>query len=236
MNETRSTELKKFAQRLGVEFSDISRLDLALTHTSYAKERGVEHSERLEFLGDAVLELATSTYIFERFPTMPEGVMTRTRASVVCSATLAKLAKGLGIGKMLLLSHGEEQSGGRMRTSILEDAFEAVIGAIYIDQGWDAARDYVWRQLKDEFALIDNNAGLRDYKSLLQEFVQQSPDGKVVYELLDATGPDHAKVFDMAVLVDGKRLGLGRGNSKKEAEQHAAQIALAKLQKQMIKE
>ena len=230
----RERELSAFAARLGVTFNDLELLDTALTHTSYAKEKGrsVSHNERLEFLGDAVLELSVSTYLFSNFPDMPEGVLTRTRASIVCSETLAKLANKSGFGKMLLLGHGEDQNGGRERVSILEDAFEAVIGAIYIDQGWEVARDYVWQQLRGEFAEVRHGGNdVRDYKSLLQELVQQKPAGQIAYELLSATGPDHAKTFRMAVIVDGKNSGIGTGHSKKEAEQNAAKIALAARQK-----
>ena len=225
----RQRELAAFAERLGVDFADLGHLNTALTHTSYAKEksRTAEHNERLEFLGDAVLELSVSSYLFQNFPNMEEGVLTKTRAGIVCSESLAKLATELGMGKMLLLGHGEDQNGGRGRISILEDAFEAVIGAIYVDRGWEVARDYVWRQLAGEFAAIKQGGSeSKDYKSLLQELVQQNPDGQVSYELMDATGPDHAKTFTMAVIVGGARIGIGVGHSKKAAEQNAAQQAL----------
>ena len=225
----RKRELIAFAERLGVTFNNLAYLDTALTHTSYAKEKGrsIKHNERLEFLGDAVLELSVSSYLFANFPDMPEGVLTRTRASIVCAGTLSKLANRLGFGQMLLLGRGEEQNGGRERVSILEDAFESVIGAIYVDQGWEVAREYVWRQLQDEFSEVKHGGNdVRDYKSLLQELVQQHPSGQVTYELLSATGPDHAKTFKMAVVIDGKNSGIGIGHSKKEAEQNAAKIAL----------
>lgn len=231
MTEARERELRQFAKRLGVEFNDIGLLDTALTHTSYAKEKGrsVAHNERMEFLGDAVLELSASSYLYEHFSDMPEGVLTKTRAGIVCAATLSRLATELGFGKMLRLGHGEEQCGGRTRISILEDAFEAVIGAIYVDCGWETARDYVHRQLKEEFLRVERGDDLKDYKSLLQELVQQRPDHHVNYELLSEAGPDHAKIFDMAVLIDGKVCGTGRGKSKKEAQQQAARVALEKI-------
>ena len=232
MDKDRRKALQRFAKALGVTFGDWDLLNQALTHTSYAKERGAAHNERLEYLGDAVLELAASTFIFNHFPKMTEGMMTRTRAAVVCSATLSTIAERNGFGDMLLLSHGEEKSGGRSRISILEDAFEAVVGAIYVDKGWATACDFVWRQLADEFAQVGNEGILFDYKSSLQELVQQQPGGIVEYEMLSSTGPDHAKTFEMTVLVNGKPIANGKGGSKKIAEQQAAQIALKKLQKQ----
>ena len=227
----RKGELLALAQRLGVTFHDIGLLHTALVHTSYANEAQgrVAHNERLEFLGDAVLELASSTYLYEHFPEMPEGELTKTRASIVCSATLAKIAARLGLGEYLLLGHGEEMSGGRARTTNLEDAFEAVLGAIYLDQGWEAARDYALRQLAPEFEQVRHGENLQDYKTLLQELVQKTPGSTIAYELLEATGPDHAKHYRYAVVIDGKTCGEGEGSSKKEAEQQAAQRALAKF-------
>lgn len=229
--EARRQQLLALSERLGVTFHDIALLDQALTHTSYANEskRNTAHNERLEFLGDAVLELASSTYLYEHFPEMPEGELTKTRASIVCSATLAKIAARLGLGEYLLLGHGEEISGGRERTTNLEDSFEAVLGAIYLDQGWEVARDYALRQLAPEFDQVRHGENLQDYKTLLQELVQKTPGSTIAYELLEATGPDHAKHYRYAVVIDGKTCGEGEGSSKKEAEQQAAQRALAKF-------
>lgn len=229
----RKGELLALAQRLGVTFHDIGLLHTALIHTSYANEAQgrVAHNERLEFLGDAVLELASSTYLYTHFPTLPEGELTKTRASIVCSAALAKIAARLGLGEYLLLGHGEEMSGGRARTTNLEDAFEAVLGAIYLDQGWEAARDYALRQLAPEFDQVRHGENLQDYKTLLQELVQKTPGSTIAYELLEATGPDHAKHYRYAVVIDGKTCGEGEGSSKKEAEQQAARMALARQKK-----
>ena len=225
--------LLALAQRLGVTFHDIGLLHTALIHTSYANEAQgrVAHNERLEFLGDAVLELASSTYLYTHFPTLPEGELTKTRASIVCSAALAKIAARLGLGEYLLLGHGEEMSGGRARTTNLEDAFEAVLGAIYLDQGWETARDYALRQLAPEFDQVRHGENLQDYKTLLQELVQKTPGSTIAYELLEATGPDHAKHYRYAVVIDGKTCGEGEGSSKKEAEQQAARMALARQKK-----
>ena len=229
----RKGELLALAQRLGVTFHDIGLLHTALIHTSYANEAQgrVAHNERLESLGDAVLELASSTYLYTHFPTLPEGELTKTRASIVCSAALAKIAARLGLGEYLLLGHGEEMSGGRARTTNLEDAFEAVLGAIYLDQGWETARDYALRQLAPEFDQVRHGENLQDYKTLLQELVQKTPGSTIAYELLEATGPDHAKHYRYAVVIDGKTCGEGEGSSKKEAEQQAARMALARQKK-----
>ena len=229
----RKGELLALAQRLGVTFHDIGLLHTALIHTSYANEAQgrVAHNERLEFLGDAVLELASSTYLYTHFPTLPEGELTKTRASIVCSAALAKIAARLGLGEYLLLGHGEEMSGGRARTTNLEDAFEAVLGAIYLDQDWETARDYALRQLAPEFDQVRHGENLQDYKTLLQELVQKTPGSTIAYELLEATGPDHAKHYRYAVVIDGKTCGEGEGSSKKEAEQQAARMALARQKK-----
>ena len=229
----RKGELLALAQRLGVTFHDIGLLHTALVHTSYANEAQgrVAHNERLEFLGDAVLELASSTYLYTHFPRLPEGELTKTRASIVCSAALAKIAARLGLGEYLLLGHGEEMSGGRARTPNLEDAFEAVLGAIYLDQGWETARDYALRQLAPEFDQVRHGENLQDYKTLLQELVQKTPGSTIAYELLEATGPDHAKHYRYAVVINGKTCGEGEGSSKKEAEQQAARMALARQKK-----
>ena len=231
MSERRRSQLKELEGRMKVSFKDIRLLDTALTHTSYANERKqrVSNNERMEFLGDAVLELASSTYLFESFPLLSEGKLTRTRASIVCQDTLARLAETLGIGECLLLGHGEELCGGRERVTNLEDAFEAVIGAVYLDQGWEAAREYVLSQLKPEFAKAERGENLQDYKTLLQEMVQKDPNAVISYELLRESGPDHAKLFEVAVCINGSCLGEGRGHRKKEAEQRAAQIALKKI-------
>ena len=231
LNGGRRQQLLTLSERLGVKFHDIGLLDQALTHTSYANEskRNTAHNERLEFLGDAVLELASSTYLYAHFPEMPEGQLTKTRASIVCSATLAKLAAGLHLGDYLLLGHGEEMGGGRTRQTNLEDTFESVIGAVYLDRGWDVAKDYVMRQLAPEFEKASRGAILKDYKTILQERVYQKEGQSVAYELVEEIGPDHDKSFTFQVRITGKVMGQGTGHSKKEAEQQAAREALARL-------
>ena len=232
LSAKRRGELSELAARLGVEFADLTLLHQALIHSSYAneaKEKNIVHNERLEFLGDAVLELASSTYLYMHFPQMPEGQLTKTRASIVCSTSLAELARTLHLGDYLLLGHGEEMSGGRDRQTNLEDVFEAVIGAIYLDQGWDTAKDYVVRQLMPLFKQVEQGAILKDYKTILQELVYQDASQNVSYELVGTSGPDHDKTFMFNVLITGKVMGTGTGRSKKEAEQQAAKEALAKI-------
>ncbi|MBR4695431.1 MAG: ribonuclease III [Selenomonadaceae bacterium] len=234
ISEERRNRLLQLSCRMQVQFRDIGLLDTALTHTSYANEarKHIGHNERMEFLGDAVLELASSTYLYEHFPNLSEGELTKTRASIVCSTTLARLARGLGLGDCLLLGHGEEQGGGRTRTSNLEDAFEAVIGAVYLDQGWETARAYVFRQLVEEFRKVEQGGAMQDYKTVLQELVQRHAGNQVLYELMGAKGPDHDKEFFFAVRINGEVYGQGHGRSKKEAEQHAAREALARMRKE----
>ena len=231
IDEERKAELLKFSKILGVEFNNIELLNIALTHTSYAneKEKQISDNEKLEFLGDAVLELASSTYLYKNFKELSEGDLTKTRASIVCQDTLSRLARKLNLGDRILLGRGEEASGGRERDSTLEDAFEAIIGAIYLDQGWPTAMDYVIRQLASEFENARNGSNRRDYKTVLQEVVQQNPLQKINYIELSASGPDHMRIYEFAVNIDGKIYGKGTGRSKKMAEQMAAKETLKLL-------
>ena len=236
IDEQRLQELINFSEKLGITFKNIDLLNTALTHTSYSnekehrkKERLMMNNERLEFLGDAVLELAASTYLYEHFGDLSEGELTRTRASIVCQTTLAKLAKKLDVGYYILISHGEEISGGRARTSTLEDTFEAIIGAIYLDQGWPVALDYVIRQLSSEFERARAGDNLKDYKTTLQEHIQRNPLSKISYVELSVDGPAHMRLYKYAVNIDGKYYGQGIGRSKKLAEQMAAKETLKLL-------
>lgn len=230
----RRRRLEELASQLGVEFKHIGWLHQALTHTSYANEsrNKIEHNERLEYLGDAVLELAISTYLFNHFPGLPEGELTKSRAAVVCEASLSRRAAELKLGDYLLLGHGEQSSGGRKRPSILEDAFEAVIGAIYMDQGWAVAQGYVICQLEEHLKQVECGvSAVKDYKTMLQELVQKHGENNISYCMLGSTGPDHAKTFEFAVRLNDEVLGIGKGPSKKAAEQQAARAALDKLKK-----
>ena len=231
LSPARRAELERLAAQMGVTFSSIALLDEALTHPSYANESrdSIPHNERLEFLGDAVLELASSTYLYAHYPDCSEGELTKMRASLVQSETLARLARQLDLGSYLLLGRGELHNGGADRQNNLENVFEAVVGAVYLDGGWETARDYVTRQLAAEARSVERTHVARDYKTTLQERVQKSRHETVAYELVDESGPDHDKRFTTRVLVGGEPLGEGTGPSKKKAEQKAAARALSRL-------
>jgi ribonuclease-3 len=203
-----------------------------MSHSSYVNEikvKGHKSYERLEFLGDAVLELISSEYLYENYQDMTEGKLTKLRASIVCEYTLSSVSKELGYGDFVLLSKGEEMTGGRNRNSILCDLFESVLGAIYLDGGMEPARKYVLEFLMTD---IESKQLFYDAKTTLQEMVQKDGKGVVSYELLEEKGPDHNKCFVTAVLVDDKQLATGEGTSKKNAEQMAAYQAILKLKQQ----
>lgn len=228
MEFQRRKTLNALEERLEYRFHDLALLDTALTHTSYVKGdgRASAHNERLEFLGDAVLELCTSEYLYLRFPDYDEGAMTRLRAQAVCEGALYEVAREYGLGAMLLLGRGEDHSGGREKPSILSDAVEAVIGALYIDGGMEVAKGFIMRFVHNSVA--DAMAGrlIKDHKTMLQEYVQKRHMGQIVYELTGSSGPDHNKTFTMRVLVAGETAGIGEGLTKQEAGQQAARAAL----------
>ncbi len=230
LTDERRAALEDFSERLGVKFSRLELLNRALTHKSYAKEfePRLKYNERLEFLGDAVLGLSAATYLFEHFKNFTEGELTKMRSGVVRQSTLTRLAKEIGLGDLLLLGPSEE-AAGRERESNLEDALEAVIGAIYLECGWEVARDYVFRQFAHEFEHVKITGIPKDYKSKLQEVIQRQPLRKISYESLNSSGPDHMKTFEAAAVVDGRIVGRGVGRSKKAAEQEAARVALQKF-------
>lgn len=228
MEFQRRRMLNALEERLGYRFRDLALLDTALTHTSYVKGdgRASAHNERLEFLGDAVLELCTSEYLYLRFPEYDEGAMTRLRAQTVCEGALYEVAREYGLGTLLLLGRGEDHSGGREKPSILSDAVEAVIGALYIDGGMEVAKGFIMRFVHK--SVEDAMAGrlIKDHKTMLQEYVQKRHMGQIVYELTGSSGPDHNKTFSMQVLVAGEAVGMGEGHTKQEAGQQAARAAL----------
>lgn len=232
IDSARRNILHNLEKKIGVEFEKIELLNTALTHSSYAHEKGdnFENNERLEFLGDAVLELASSTYLFKNFGELSEGELTKTRAKIVCQPTLAKISRKLGLGQVMLFGNSAEMGGGRNRESILEDAFEATIGAIYLDRGWEVAKDFVFRNIAPEIKNVDTAEILKDYKSQLQILVQKTQGHIIEYVELGSTGPDHMKTFECAVKIDNKIYGKGKGKSKKHAEQIAAQKAIEKWQ------
>lgn len=214
--------IEDLQERIGYRFSDRSLLEHAMVHRSYANETEMpplSDNERLEFLGDAVLEIAVSDYLYKERPQLPEGELSKLRASLVCEPTLAVCAKEIGLGEFVRLSHGEDSSGGRGRKSILSDAFEAVIGAIYLDGGMEPATKFIMERLLSD---IEHKQLFFDSKTKLQELVQGAHDGQISYRLLKEEGPDHAKQFTVEVCVDERRIGVGTGHSKKAAEQEAA--------------
>ncbi len=205
----------------------------AFVHRSYLnehKEEQIGSNERLEFLGDAVLELIVSLYLFKKYPLFPEGKLTALRARLVQTKTLSLASQTLGLGSKIKLSKGEKASGGETNPSILADTFEAVIGALYLDQGFDRAYEFVVKNLLEPAKKLFASKLPHDYKSQLQELIQARKKPSPVYQVLDSFGPDHSKTFIVGCFVDGKQLGKGEGRSKQEAEQQAAKKALAKLQ------
>ncbi|EPZ39273.1 ribonuclease III [Anoxybacillus ayderensis] len=224
-------KFKQFQEQIGIFFRNEKLLIQAFTHSSYVNEhrkRLYEDNERLEFLGDAVLELTVSQYLFEQFPQMSEGELTKLRAAIVCEPSLVTFAHALSFGDLVLLGKGEELTGGRMRPSLLADVFEAFIGALYLDQGIEAVVQFLGKTM---FPKIREGAfsHVMDYKSQLQELVQRDGNGVLEYKILQERGPAHNKEFVSRVSLNGEELGVGIGRSKKEAEQRAAQMALAKL-------
>ena len=228
--QRRVVMIKDLEAAIGYSFQNITLLQNALTHSSYANERwhnSLMSNERLEFLGDSILGMVVATYLYQTFPDRPEGELTRMRADMVCEQALAVVANRLELGKHLLLGNGEEQGGGRNRASILADAVESVIAATFLDGGMDAAKTFI-----KTFILCDvpvtklHNA---DYKTALQEHIQKKKDQSLRYELVGESGPDHDKRFLVQVLLNGKVAGQGSGSSKKRAEQDAARAALENL-------
>jgi ribonuclease-3 len=216
---------------LGYKFHDEALLRLALTHPSVAHESGVasEHNQRLEFLGDSVLGLVLSQELFEKFPDADEGVLTKSRAKLVNASSLAGHARQLNLGAHLILSRGEETSGGRERASTLADAFESVLGAIFLDGGFDAAREFILREFAADFSTLAESSGIENPKGELQELLQSRSPNAPEYQTISATGPDHDRVFECIVQHEGVELARGRGKSKKAAESDAALAALEKL-------
>ena len=230
-------DLRSLQDRLGYTFRDEGLLRLALTHPSVAHEQGgnIQHNQRLEFLGDAVLQLVLTTELYQKFPEVDEGPLTKARAQMVNRRTLASQGRRLGLGEHLILSRGEESSGGRERPSALADAFEALLGAIFLDAGFATARDFVLRQFREEFGELEVIPNLENPKGELQELLQASSPEAPQYQLQSVTGPDHDRLFQSSVFHQGDELGRGTGKSKKEAESRAAMAALQALRSIAIK-
>lgn len=226
----REASLNMFQEKLGYKYKSHGLLQEALTHSSYANEhrtKGVKDNERLEFLGDAILDLIISEYLFVKYPSMPEGDLSKIRASIVCESSLAKIARKIALGQYIVLGKGEDMTGGRERSSILADAFEAVTGSLFLDGGFDEAKTFLYQTLVADVELTEHIETLyTDYKTLLQEAIQKKSMNPIHYEVVGEEGPDHDKHFFVEVYHEEKCLGRGIGKSKKEAEQDAAQKAL----------
>ncbi|MBR3811838.1 MAG: ribonuclease III [Agathobacter sp.] len=222
------SDLKQFQAMIGYEFKDEQLLKQALTHSSYANEKHLKKlsdNERLEFLGDAVLEVISSEFLFHAYPKLTEGELTKLRASIVCEPTLALCTEAMQLGDYLFLGKGEDHTGGRTRKSVLSDALEAVIGAIYLDGGFANAKEFVLKYIMTD---IENKHLFYDSKTILQEVVQGEHE-QLTYVLLGETGPDHDKTFEVGVLIGQKEISTGKGHTKKAAEQDAAYKALLQL-------
>ena len=222
--------LDELEERIGYQFKDKRLFSQAMTHSSFANERHWSHSrcnERLEFLGDAVLELVTSDFLYRKYETEPEGTLTKTRASIVCEPTLAYCAADIELGEYLLLGNGEEATGGRRRNSVVSDAFEALIGAIYLDGGFASAKEFIHRFVLND---VEHKKLFYDSKTILQEMIQSKGGaGQLVYDLLKEEGPDHNKYYEVCARVADRVLGSGGGRTKKAAEQVAAYNAILTL-------
>jgi len=223
------TDMNEFQNRIGYRFRDTSLLKQALTHSSLANEMHLGHmgsNERLEFLGDSVLELVSSEFFYQKFPLFPEGDLTKRRAAAVCEVALAFCADEIHLGDYLLLGKGEDMTGGRTRPSVTSDALEALIGAIYLDGGFQKAEKFILGFILNE---TEEKSLFYDAKTNLQEQIQKTDNQKLSYEQISEEGPGHDKIFTCAVLLNGEEIGRGKGSSKKNAEQMAAFEALKKI-------
>lgn len=227
--------LKELEKELGYQFRDINLLKQAVTHSSYSNEKNMGKlgcNERLEFLGDAVLEVISSEFLYQKFPILQEGELTKKRASMVCEPTLALCAREIRLDNYLLLGHGEENTGGRKRDSIVSDALEAVIGAIYLDGGLASAKEFILKHVLND---MEHKQLFYDSKTILQGIVQEHGNNPVSYQLIREDGPDHNKIFTVEVRVKQEVLGVGQGHTKKAAEQAAAYQAVMALRKTKVK-
>ncbi len=222
-------DIIEFLGQHGIKVNDPSLIETAMTHTSYANEHHTHHNERLEFMGDAVLQLWSSKYIFPLEPELTEGEMTRFRSKLVREEALAEYSKRLGLNQFLRLGIGEEKTGGREKDAICADMFEALLGALYIDSGWDTVEKWLGEIMKPDIKHPSTVDTFKDYKSKLQEYVQTDRTRSVHYELISETGPANAPIFTVNAVVDGLIMGTGSASSKKQAEQNAAENAFEKM-------
>ena len=218
--------MEKLEENIGYTFKNKELLKKALTHTSYAYEHNLESNEKLEFLGDSILEFISSSYLYNNYLNLKEGEMTKVRATVVCEKSLYKVAQMHNFSDFLYLGKSEIKSGGNKRPAILADSVEAVIAAIFIDGGLEPAKKFIIENLKNEIEVATKHVGEKDYKTVLQEELQKNGDVKIEYTIIKESGPDHNKSFEAEVALNGKILATGKGKSKKEAEMQAAKKAL----------
>ena len=221
--------MKVLEESIGYIFKDKELLKKALTHTSYANENNIESNEKLEFLGDSILEFISSKYIYGKYTKLKEGEMTKVRAAVVCEKSLHKIALMHNFSDFLYLGKSERVSGGSTRPTILADSVEAVIAAMYLDGGLEPVEKFIIENLKDDIEIATKHVGDKDYKTVLQEKLQENGEVKIEYEIIKETGPDHDKTFVAEVKCNGEILDMGEGKSKKEAQMEAAKKALEKL-------
>lgn len=230
--------LEELQKALKVEFRNIDFLERSITHSSYVHEKKMsldKSNERLEFLGDSVLNLCIAEFLVKFFPEEPEGALSKRRALLVNQKQLAQLSNELKLGSVLRLGKGEEKTGGRTKESILADVFESVIGAIYLDQGLDAAKDYLFKLFSPLFERVKSLEASEDFKTRLQEFLQKNFQKSPRYSVVHESGPDHQKIFEVQIDFGGRALGCGQGRSKREAEQAAAQVALTAVKEEDFK-
>ncbi len=219
-------DYSKLEEQLEYTFKNKELLKTALTHTSYAYEKNVQSNEKLEFLGDSILEFVSSVYLYSNYSNLKEGEMTKVRAQVVCEESLYKVAKSHDFSDFLRLGKSEKMSGGKIKTAILADSVEALIAAMYLDGGLEPAEKFIIKNLKEEIKIASKNVGQKDYKTVLQEILQKHGDVDIKYNITKETGPDHDKVFEAEVLYNKKVLAEGTGKSKKHAEMEAAKHAI----------
>ncbi len=225
-------KLENFEKEINYTFKNINLLKTAFTHTSYANENKIESNEKLEFLGDAILEFTVSNYLYNNYKNLKEGEMTKVRATVVCEESLHKIALKYHFNELLYLGKSEKLSGGSKKTAILADSVEAVIAAIFIDAGIDESQKFIIDNLKTAIEKASQNVGQKDYKTVLQENLQKHGTVKIEYVIIKEEGPDHDKTFEAEVKCNGKHLAVGKGNTKKQAEMEAARNALKEYKKE----
>ncbi len=228
--------MKELEKIIGYCFKDKTLLKTALTHSSYSNEHNCKSYERLEFLGDSVLSVIVSKYLFETLKGVKEGELSKIRASLVCEESLADVAYEMKLGDFILLGNGEERAGSMNRPSIISDVFEAVLGAMYLDSNLDVCTEYLFRVMKNKLDEGAHRRTAKDYKSMIQEIVQQKyhEKSKIEYDLISEKGPEHDKEFAVRLIINGKRITEGKGHTKKEAEQNAAQKALSEKENEIL--